>query len=113
MAQIPTLSDLTNLDEADDFMRFASATIGAIVDIVNGNLEFEKNIKAQIFSTTTPSVVGQEFSFTHDLNKSDVSFLVIYKETYLDVINGSSTNTSSMAYFRCNVASAKIRILVF
>lgn len=113
MAHVQTLSDLTNIEDVNDFMRFGSATIGAIVDTVNGNLEFEKNIRAQIFEKTLSSVVGEEFSVQHDLNKTDVNFLVVYKDATVDVYKGSSGNTLDTAYFKATAASVKIRLLVF
>ena len=111
MAKITEQSDLTNLKDLESFTRYCSQFIQDVEGIVNGNLEFDLNILSQTKIVTFP-IANVDLAIPHGLGKSEVNFIVINKETPLDVYAGVSANTKQIVYLRCNVANSPVKIVL-
>jgi hypothetical protein len=84
---------------------------------LNGNLTFGDgtdydNIKgkwATFVSSATPDL---EFSYTHDLGAVPVGYLIMSSDKAGVLYRGSTTWTTSLVYFKCNVASTTFTIFL-
>lgn len=69
--------------------------------------------KTAFASTTAPGTPDTEFTVEHGLGFEPVGFLVISKDRAADVYLSTTAATASEIFFKCNVASAVLKILVF
>jgi hypothetical protein len=97
--------DIGKIDDLKGFIRFASQLIENITDVVNGELEFDSNIKTQTIQVTF-STANADVMVAHKLNKKPVNFEIISKSVACDVYRSStSADTNSVTYLRCNAAT--------
>jgi len=111
MGQIPSMVDLTTITDTDEFMRGGSRAIEAIVDTVNGNLEFEKNIKSQII-TLTFSTANADQGVMHRLNKTGVMWAIVTKYSACDIWLGTTPATTNTIYLQCT-NPVQVTLLLF
>lgn len=114
MGQVTGRTDLSNIDDDKEFRRFASILFSSITDNINGGLEFESNIKGQIVTTLLPQTANEMFSIDHNLNKTNVNFIVINKTASTDVYRTSGTaNTKNKIYLAASVGNVQVTLLLF
>ena len=105
--QISTLVDLTKITDSQTFMRYASQTIQAIINSVNGRLEFDKNMLSQTVKVTFPSA-GTAVKVSHKLNKTGVNYLVASKSVACDIYRGTGDTTSTISLVSTAAASVTL-----
>lgn len=110
MGQINGHTDLSNIKDTTDFIRFASALISNICDVVNGNVQFDSNFKSQTVSVTFPAG-ATDVSVQHNLNKTGVNYLAARKSAPCDVYTGSGAATNNTVVLRGTAASTVILVL--
>lgn len=114
LGQVTGRTDLSNIDDDKEFRRFASILFSAITDNMNGGLEFESNIKGQIVTKLVPQTANEMFSIDHNLNKTDVNFIVINKTASTDIYRTSGTaNTKNKIYLAASVGNVQVTLLLF
>lgn len=109
MAKIQHFPDLGNLNP-QDFVKHGSQVIQNTVDQVNGNLEFDKNIKSQtvVVKFAQPNI---DMAVSHKLNKVSVHYMVVKKNVDCSIYDGVTKNTSNIVYLRSTQASTVTLVL--
>lgn len=110
MSYVQTLSDLANVEDPAEFIRFSSSLLASIVDTVNGNLEFDKNIKSQIIEFNFTSA-NSDLTKPHNLGHEPTGFIVVSKSAAGDVYDGSSWSPSTIT-LRCTT-TIDTKVIVF
>ena len=84
MSKLADFTDLSNISDQKDFMRFTSSAVSAIQQLVSGALEFDVNLLSKTVEVTFESAnVDQQIM--HNLNKKNPGFIVINKDKACDI----------------------------
>lgn len=112
MSQVTGITDLTTITDADEFMRGVSRVLSAIVDVVNGNLEFEKNISSQIVGVSI-NTTNTDVYVPHGLKRVARGYIVVSQNTNAGIFNGAATWTTAGIYIRAGTSAVVAQILIF
>lgn len=111
MSQVQALSDLGNIEDPTEFMRQASKLLTSIVDVVNGGLEFDKNLLSQTVDFTF-TAVNTEFAVPHNLNRTGLNYIVVSKSAYCDVARVVNRDTKTAIYL-IGSGIANVKLILF
>lgn len=75
MSKLTRYSDFGRINDFPTFAKFCSSAFSDLVDIVNGNIDFDSNINC-VFMDVTFTAVNTSQSFTHTLGKVPSGFIV-------------------------------------
>jgi hypothetical protein len=122
---IPTVQPIT----LDKDGRISSAQAKSLLDVfrgiinaINGHLSLGNgitghragNIDAQYIDFLCPAVANTEFIVPHGLGRVPVGYMIVREDRAANVYDSSVGSWSpTLAYFKCNVASTSIRILMW
>ena len=70
----------------------------------------DKTIYAEVTTHATPDT---EFSIEHGMGVIPTGYIPIKQDKAASIYDGTTANTTSLLYLRCNVASVAARILIF
>lgn len=56
---------------------------------------------------------GTEFSFSHNLGRVPIGYVVIGKDKASSIYNGSTANTNALLYLKCDTATVTFDVIVF
>lgn len=111
MPAVQALADLGSIEDDEEFRRFASASIQALIDVVDGKIEFGTNVKGQIVSVTF--LANTVTAVPHTLGYVPMGYIPISKSAAGDIFTARSGDwTSSTIYLQCNGAVAA-KLFVF
>jgi hypothetical protein len=113
MSQVQDRADLGNIEELSEFIRLASILMQALVDTVNGQLEFDKNIRSQVVQFTAPSIANTDFTLIHTLGKTGVRYILAGMDTASVLYDGAAADTNSTKVLRCNTGGTKGYVILF
>lgn len=105
----------TNIDESKDVKELASKTeiiANDVVNQVNGNLEFDKNIFSQTVSVAFPATANTEYAISHSLGVIPAGYIVCKKSVAADIYDGSTAFDKKKIYLKCTVASATVTLII-
>lgn len=97
-------------------------TVQRIVDTINGALSGGNgdqgtrtgNFDGQFLEFTTPSTPDAEFELFHGLGRIPVGKVVVRQDKAASLYDSSAGSwTTEVVYFKCNVASVLVRIVLF
>lgn len=108
--KITAAADVSNV-KGDDITRFVSAFLTQIQDIVNGNLSFGDNIKAQVVSANFTAANAQ-IQIGHTLGKAPIGYILVGSSVAMSLYNGTSANTDQLLYIS-STAVGSASVLVF
>ncbi len=108
MANINLPFDLTKIRDSDEFMRFGSNAISAILSTVNGNLDFT-NLKTQTVNVTF-NQINANTPIAHNLNKTGVNYIVVSQDAATGIYRGSG-DTLKTVVLKATVATTVTLIL--
>lgn len=111
MGQVNGQTDLSNITDPTDFMRFAASTVSNICDVLNGAVEFDKNILSQTV-TVTFSAANADQMVNHNLKKAGVKYFPISKSAACDIYSGSATSSTAGINLRCTTAGATVTLVL-
>ncbi len=112
MAQVNGAIDLTTVTDQAEFMRGASKSLNAIIDVVNGGLEFGKNISSQIVGVSITTTNTDVF-VPHNLRRIATGYIVISQNTNAGIFDGATKWTESGIYIRAGASTVAAQILIF
>jgi hypothetical protein len=112
MARITSITDLTNIFDPKQFMRFCAQAIKSIGNAINGNLEFDSNLKTQTVQFYF-AVAYTDYKIVHNLNKTTVNYIVVNLSAGTQIFNGVTANTSNAIYLRSNVSQINATLILF
>lgn len=111
MAKLQKPPDLSNL-HGEEFDRYASIAISAIIDVVNGSIDFVGNVNCQILDVDFP-IAGSTTPFQHKLGRVPTGFMTIKTSTPTVFNDGSGiANTTEIIYLQ-STSIATGKVLVF
>lgn len=112
MAFLSNPKQLQNINDVQEFMRYCAQAVEDLQTLVNGQIEFNSNIKSQsvvvLFNDANTDVL-----IRHNLNKTGVNFLVVNKNASSDFYHGSNQDTQSTINLRSTVAGVTATIILF
>ena len=108
MSRVNRSAEIQNLTTLDDVKRFVNSWLTNITDNINGNLEFDINLR-----TTTVTVVfvqaNVDVGIFHGLNKSPNGYFKASSSAALTLYDGAGLTTNKVIYLRSSaVGTAKI-----
>lgn len=110
MSRINVYQDLTSETDSDNFMRNSSQIHQQTVDAINGNLEFDQNIRSQTVVVDFPQA-NVDVAVNHTLNKKNVNYLKGKQSIAMSVFDGSKPSTVSTVYLQSDRAGKATLIL--
>lgn len=108
--KITVATDLSNIKD-EDITRFVSQFTSQTADIINGNISFADNFKAQTLSVTFSSA-NTDVQVSHGLKKVPTGYIIVGASSAMSVYDGSSSNTADLFYVRSS-ATGTARILIY
>lgn len=111
MPKIINTVDLTTIKTTEEFMRHGSRAIGETADAVNGNLEFDKNLKTQTIIVTFPTA-NTDVAIAHNFNKVSVHYMPVKKSATCDIVSGTKNSTPNTLYLQ-STAPATVTLVLF
>lgn len=81
--------------------------------ILDAGISFDDNLDISRTSVTSHGTPGTQFSVSHGLGKIPVGYIVYGQDGAGSIFDGVTANTSSLFYFKSDVASITFRILFF
>lgn len=105
MGKISVVSDLTQVNDATTFIRFASQLLDIMTSTINGNLEFDQNLKTQSV-TVVFNAINSDVAVPHLLNKTSVKYFVTSKSAACDVFTGITGQSSTTMYLQSTAGSS-------
>jgi hypothetical protein len=112
MSQVNTAVDLTTIEDPKEFMRGSSKLLAAIVDTVNGNLEFEKNFNGQLVGVSI-NTTNTDVYVPHRLNRIATGYIVIRQNTNAGIFDGATAWTTGGIYVRAGSSAVVAQLLIF
>ncbi len=100
--KIGSYRDIRNVSNFEDFIRLSSQFFDDVASLLDGGIQFDSNIETDtipvFFATANVDV-----QVRHNLNKSNINYLIVQKPVTVDVYHGSGTDTNSVVYLRSTV----------
>jgi len=109
MSQITTQTDPSNLTNLSDVTRFLSIFQKSAIEAVNGNIEFQNNVKCDIVTATLKN--GTQVQIAHNLGRAPKGYILVGSNVSVNVYN-TKLSDSSFIYPIGN-AVANVTLLVF
>lgn len=109
--KVKTVQDFNNVDNWEDLRKYSSQVVKAIIDVVNGNLDFSSNIRSSII-TAQFTVATSDQQVAHGLGTVPSGYIVVGRSSNFNVFNGISPNTSDNIFLASSGAGTAT-ILVF
>lgn len=110
MGKIQSRTDLSSLETPEEFQRHGAQAISNMADVVNGQLEFDKNFKSQTVTVTFTSA-DTDTSVTHSLKKTNVNYMVVKKSANCSVYDGAGKATANRLFLRSSSAATVTLVL--
>jgi hypothetical protein len=90
MAKVQSYSNLGTLKTIADYVRYASPIILALVNQVNGGLQFDDNLKTQTVNVTF-GASNANTKVTHNLGKATTTYIVAQLSAQASIYLGSGS----------------------
>lgn len=112
MGKITQDFNISNLaNDPKQLARFISIFRDAVIQEVNGNLEFDSNMKTSIV-TANFAAANSELIVTHTLGRAPQGYILTRSNAAASVYDGVTANTNTFLYVRSS-AIANTTLLVF
>ncbi len=113
MAQV-TAVDLRRARDPEEFMRFASYLLNDVVTQINGQLEFQKNIKGQLVTGIKfPSTPATDVEIRHTLGRIPQGWIITSLDGASIIYKGSAVFTVKSIFLKSSVASVTVSLFLF
>ena len=81
--------------------------------ILDRGILFSDNVDCQLVTLTTSATPDAENTTAHGLGKVPTGFIVYSQDKAGSLYDGSTSNTATNLYTKCDVASVTFKIIVF
>lgn len=111
MPQITTSDQITSIEDDPQKFRYIQLFLQNVKSILNGNIEFDKNMLINSFSVDF-TVANSDTTIVHNLGKIPKGYIIIGKTVAMDVYDGTITSTTQNITLKSTVVgTAKIIFL--
>jgi hypothetical protein len=111
MAKLPSIPSFSNVETLDALTRYSSIAVGDIQNQVNGNLQFDANIKSSTVDVSFPAA-NVDVLVSHSLGQTPSGFLVANLSASASIYQGQTPWDGSSIYLRSSsICSAKIIVI--
>lgn len=111
MGQIQSSVSLGNVNDTEEFMRYSSILHSDTSGVINGGLEFDKNLNTQTVDVTFV-VANVDVTVPQSLGRVPTGFLVANLSVASIIYLGSQGFDSSNIYLRASVACT-CKVIIF
>ena len=112
MSKVRSNTNLGNVTEVTQLAKFTTIALEDMVGIINGQIEFESNIRSNIV-TATFTTSASDVRIPHALEKVPSGYIIVGTTDPASFYNGSGQWTSSEIYLRSSAVVSQARIMVF
>jgi hypothetical protein len=114
MGKVNEVAELRAIKEVGELARFTSAQFKAIMDAINGNLNFSDNLKCVILTILTPATAQLTFQVNHGLGFVPTGFMIVDRTSNMNVWRDkNSTTDKEMISLKCDLASVAATLIIF
>ncbi len=110
MPKIKSSHELTNIKDPGAFQQKASEFLDEVGDIINGKIEFDKNMLTQTVSAVF-TAANTDLAVTHSLAKTGLKYIPCSKTVAMDIYHGDASDTSNVIYLKSSVVGTASIIL--
>lgn len=96
-------ANIHNLDNVADLVRYLAPFVEDTEQIINGNIEFNDNIKGQKLTVTFDSA-NVEVQVSHGLGRVAQGYFLVGSSVAMSIYDGTTANTAGNLYLRSNAA---------
>lgn len=111
MPKITSLKDLGAVKDAEEFKRHAAPVIKETVDVVNGKLEFDKNMNTQTVSVVFAQA-NVDTAVPHNLNRLGLKYFPVSKSVDCSIYDGKRAQAKNVIYLR-STQPATVSLILF
>lgn len=111
MAILKYHPDLSNIKTLEDLVRYSSQGFNQLHDILEGNVEFDSNIKSQTVQIRFAQANVGQF-VTHRLNRKGLRYIVVDKLAACDIYHDATRDNVSQIFLISTVATTVTLILI-
>lgn len=108
--KISASHDVSNVIDSD-LRRFLTAFNSQVVQVMNGNIEFNENTKSQKVSVVFSSA-NTEVAVGHGLGRNPNGYILVGATAAMSLYDGSSANNDKTLYLKSS-ASGTAQVMVF
>lgn len=109
MSKVTVPNSLGKIKDAETFQRMASQFVDDLHPVINGKIEFDKNIRSQSVNVTFP-VADQDVTVNHTLNKTDVGYIKVSQSAACSIYDGSKPTTLTTITLRSDTAGVTVNL---
>lgn len=102
----------SGVSEIKDFIRSCVRFLDDVLTVINGKVEFDKNIASQTVVATFPTANTTVF-VSHDLNRTGLKYFVCDKSAACDVFHIADDDSTTMIALQSTVAGATVSLVLF
>lgn len=111
MSKVSIQTGFSNIQDDATFRRYLSDFASTSADVINGELEFDLNIRSQS-KTVTFSSANTDLGIQHTLNRRNLRFIVAGKNAACDIYHGAASDTANLIYLRSTVAQVTVNLIL-
>ena len=111
MGKLKQQYNLSNLLTVDDLIRFLSQITDEYATVVNGQLQFDQNLKTSTVDVRF-TAANTQVSVPHGLARVPTGYIQAKSNVAARIYDGGSTNTDSVLYLKSD-AIANVKVIVF
>jgi hypothetical protein len=112
MGKVRSDFNLSNLNkDPQQLARFVSILRDDLVNVINGELEFDQNLKtSQVTANFTAA--NTQIAITHTLGRIPLGYILTKTNVATSIYDGGTANTDTFLYVKASVI-ANTKLLVF
>jgi len=111
MGKLKTQFNLSSLKTTDELVRFLSQMTDEIYQVVNGQLQFDQNLKTSTVDVSF-TAANTQVPINHGLGRVPTGYIQAKSNVAARVYDGGSANTDSVLYLKSD-AIANVKVIVF
>lgn len=114
MSKLTSSSDFGNLSTWEDLKRWVSIWAKDVDTQINGELDFNNNIKCKILICSFPAT-NVTYDFSHKLGRIPIGFVLVDTPTTSSgiVARGTTDWTTTTISLRCSDVGTSWKVLIF
>lgn len=113
MSKITATSNFSNSETLNEIVRWASQFSKNVFNVVNGNLEFDINMRSSTIQVAFGPDANTNTTVTHRLNRQPIGYILAGSDVPCHVYNGTLPKDKLSITIKCDAASANCTIIVF
>lgn len=112
MAKLQQAADFNQLKTIEDVTRFVTRFCSEVKDQINGNLQFQENMRCNIIECSFP-LANRGYPFSHGLGKIPKGYFIVQTQTATTISDSPAQNTDQVIYLGSSNPVPSVKVLVF